>query len=77
LETDRDIIVGSGELYNVRDFIGDLFQKLDKKMDNYVTQDISNNLLNKRNHYYSCSKKSSYEELINLTIKDIHEYKFS
>lgn len=76
-ETDKDIIVGSGELYNVKDFINDLFIKLDKKMNDYVTYDISNSLLNKRNHYYSCNKTSNYEELINLTIEDIHEYKFS
>ena len=75
--TDKDIIVGSGELYNVKDFISGLFTKLDKKMDDYVTYDISNSLLNKRNHYYSCNKTSNYEELINLTIEDIHEYKFS
>lgn len=75
--TDKDIIVGSGELYNVKNFISDLFIKLDKKMNDYVTYDISNSLLNKRNHYYSCNKTSNYEELINLTIKDIHEYKFS
>ena len=75
--TDKDIIVGSGELYNVKDFISNLFVKLDKKMDDYVTYDISNSLLNKRNHYYSCNKTSNYEELINLTIEDIHEYKFS
>lgn len=76
-ESDKDIIVGSGELYNVKNFIGDLFTKLGKKMEDYVTYDVSNSLLNKRNHYYSCSKTSNYEELINLTIKDIHEYKFS
>ena len=75
--TDKDIIVGSGELYNVKDFIGDLFINLDKKMDDYVTYDVSNSLLNKRNHYYSCNKTSNYKELINLTIKDIYEYKFS
>ena len=46
-------------------------------MDDYVIYDISNSLLNKRNHYYSCNKTSNYKELINLTIKDIHEYKFS
>ena len=75
--TDKDIIFGSVELYNVKVFISGLFTKLDKKMDDYVTYDISNSLLNKRNHYYSCNKTSNYEELINLTIEDIHEYKFS
>ena len=75
--TEEDIIIGSGELYNVREFIGDLFMKLGRKMEDYITYDSSNSLLNKRNHYYSCNKSSNYEELVNLTIKDIHEYKSS
>ena len=74
---DEDIIIGSGELYNVGEFIRDLFIKLGRKMEDYVTYDSSNSLLNKRNHYYSCNKSSNYEELVNLTIKDIYEYKFS
>lgn len=77
IETDTDIIVGGGNLINVKTFVWDLYEKLGKNMDDYVTYDVSNSLLNKRNSYYSCTQTSSYEELINLTVKDIHEYKFS
>lgn len=77
ITTNQDIIVGGGGLVNVKIFIKDLYINLGKNMEDYVTYDISNSLLNKRNGYYSCIQSSTYDELINLTIKDIHEYKFS
>lgn len=77
IKTNTDIIVGGGHLINVKTFVNDLYENMGKKMDEYITYDISNSLLNKRNGYYSCIQSSTYDELINLTIKDIHEYKFS
>jgi nucleoside-diphosphate-sugar epimerase len=77
LNTDKDIIVGSGELINVKKFIEDIFTKLNKNVTDYIEYDESNNLKIKRGGYYSCDKLSNYDELINLTIKDIYEYKFS
>jgi GDP-D-mannose dehydratase len=77
LNTNKDCIVGSGELINVKNFIEDVFTKLDKKTIDYIEYDESNNLTVKRGGYYSCEKTLNYNELINLTIKDIYERKTS
>ena len=77
LNTNKDIIVGSGELINVKNFIQDIFTRLNKSIINYIEYNDSNNLKIKRRGYYSCNKISNYNELINLTIKDIYEYKSS
>ncbi len=77
LKTDKDCIVGSGELFNVQRFIEDIFTKLNKNIIDYIEYDNSNNLNIKRGGYYSCEKTLNYDELINLTINDIYEYKTS
>jgi GDP-D-mannose dehydratase len=77
LRTKKDIIIGSGELINVKDFITDIFKNLNKNILDYIEFDASNNLKNLRKEYYSCDKTINYIELINLTIKDYYEYKIS
>jgi nucleoside-diphosphate-sugar epimerase len=74
LKTDKDCIVGSGELINVQKFIEDIFTKLNKNIIDYIEYDEANNLKIKRGGYYSCDKTTNYDDLINLTIKDIYEY---
>jgi len=74
LITDKDCIIGSGELINVQKFIEDIFTKLNKNVTDYIEYHESNNLKIKRGGYYSCNKTIDYNELINLTIKDIYEY---
>ena len=47
---------------------------MENKIIDYIEYDESNNLKIKRGGYYSCEKTIDYNELINLTIKDIYEY---
>jgi hypothetical protein len=75
--TNKDIIVGSGELINVKNFVQDIFKLHNKKFKDYILVEEINNLPNKRKDYYSCVKYSNYEELLNLTIKELYEYKIS
>jgi len=77
LTTETDCIIGSGELINVKNFIEDLFTKLNKNIIDYIDYDDSNSLKITRGGYYNCFKISNYDELLNLTIKDIYEYKSS
>ena len=70
LKTEEDCIIGSGELINVKNFIEDIFTKLDKKIINYIEYDESNNLNINRGGYYSCEKTSNYNELINNSKND-------
>lgn len=77
LITKKDIIIGSGELINVKNFINDIFTNLNKNILDYIEFDTSNNLKNIRKEYYSCDKTINYNELIKLTIKDYYEYKIS
>jgi GDP-D-mannose dehydratase len=73
----EDMIVGSGELFNVKKFIIDIFNLYNKNFDEYISIESKNNLQNKRNSYYSCKPNSTYNELLELSIKDIYEYKTS
>jgi len=77
IKTDKDILIGSGELFNVKNFVQDLFNLHNKKFEDYISVEGKNNLPNTRKDYYSCVKYSNYEDLLNLTIKDIYEYKIS
>jgi nucleoside-diphosphate-sugar epimerase len=77
LTTNKDCIIGSGQLINVKKFIEDIFTKLNKNIINYVEYNELNNLNVTRGGYYSCEKTLDYNELINLTIKEIYEYKIS
>ena len=74
LKANEDCIIGSGELINVQKFIEDIFTKLNKNIVDYIEYDDSNNLKTKRGGYYCCDKTIDYNDLINLTIKDIYEY---
>jgi len=73
INTQNDLLIGSGVVNNVKDFINDLFKYCNLTIDDYVTFDPSNNLKNLRKTYYSEKNFSSYDELISLTLKEIHE----
>jgi nucleoside-diphosphate-sugar epimerase len=77
IKTDKDILIGSGELINVKNFVHDLFKLHNKNFEDYISVEVKNNLPNTRKDYYSCTKYSDYNNLLNLTIKDIYEYKIS
>jgi nucleoside-diphosphate-sugar epimerase len=77
ISTNQDILVGSGELINIKDFVKDLFQLHNLNYDNYIKLDFTNNLSNQRKKYYSDIRYSNYNELLNLTYNDIRQNKFS
>ena len=71
--TEQDLLIGSGFLFNIKDFISDLYTLTNLPIDDLVNFDESNNLLNIRKTYYSNNKFSTYNELLTLTIKEIYE----
>ena len=73
INTQNDLVIGSGVLINVKEFINDLYKHSNLVIDDYVMFDPSNNLKNLRKTYYSEQVFSSYDELISLTIKEIYE----
>lgn len=77
IKANKDILVGSGELINVKELIKDLYTNCGKNFEDYISFEESNNLKNKRNSYFSCKKYSNYNDLIKLSIKDLYEYKIS
>ncbi len=77
IKTKTDIIVGSGELFNVKKFIIDIFNLYNKNFDEYILIESKHNLKNKRSGYYSCKSYSTYNELLELSVKDLYEYKIS
>jgi hypothetical protein len=77
INSTKDKLVGGGSLINVKDLVKDLFIKSEMKYEDYIIENITNNLTNKRKEYYSSIMYSNYDELLNLTIKDLYEYKIS
>lgn len=70
-------LVGSGELINLKKFVCDIFKLHNMNYEEYLIEKNEQNLTNVRKNYMSDIKYSDYNELLNLTIKDLHEYKIS
>lgn len=77
LTTNEDLLIGSGETFNVKKFIHDLFTLHNKNVNEYIEINNKNSLPNKRNEYFSEKKYSTYEELIKLTMIDLNGHKIS
>lgn len=75
LTTNKDIIVGSGKLINVRQFYIDLLAKFSIIYTDYVTED-SNMFVNTREPYYLLSNQP-YNNLLEDTYYDIRKFKDS
>jgi hypothetical protein len=70
----HDMLIGSGELFNVEKFVKDLFYNLNLNFNDYISYDDSNNLSNLRKNYFSKIRYSNYDNLLNLTLDDIRKY---
>lgn len=77
MSANYDMLIGSGELINVKNFIYDIFKSLNKNLEDYISFEEKNDLPNKRKEYFSCVKYSNYEELLKLTTEEIYGYKIS
>jgi nucleoside-diphosphate-sugar epimerase len=77
IETNDDILIGSGELINVENFVKDLYKINNLVYDEYVHSVSYNNLSNIRKNYYSKIKYSNYNDLLNLTHEDIRKNSIS
>lgn len=77
IKSKKDIVIGSGELVNVLNFIKDLFKLGNLDFNDYILVDEIMNLNQKRNLYFSKTKFSNYNELLNLTTEDVRNYKIS
>jgi nucleoside-diphosphate-sugar epimerase len=75
LTTNKDIIVGSGKLINVRQFYVDLLLKFSIIYKDYVTEE-TNMFVNKREPYYLLSNQQ-YNNLLEDTYYDIKKFKDS
>jgi len=72
LNSNHDIIIGSGVLTNIRDFYIELLQNFDMDYNYYVTEN-KNIFKNYRSvFYYDTNEK--YNDLIKDTVEDIKKY---
>ena len=79
LSAKKDLLVGSGRLTFVNDFIRDLYQHSGLEYDQFVNEDQSCSLSTKRNIYYLKSKEVlySYQQLLTDTLDDLKNDKIS
>jgi nucleoside-diphosphate-sugar epimerase len=75
LTTQKDVIIGSGKLINVRQFYIDLLAKFSIIYEDYVTED-TNMFVNTREPYYLLSNQP-YNNLLEDTFNDIKKFKDS
>lgn len=71
IDTNKDLLIGSGELIQIETYIKDLFDIHNMNYKDYITTNSNNNLTNIRKDYYSGIKYSNYNELLKLTKYDI------
>lgn len=74
IKTESDRIIGSGDLFNVKNFVQDIFTGLDLDINDYLIFKESNFLNNKRSEYYNKEKICSYEDLLLATINEIKNH---
>jgi len=70
-----DAIIGSGRLVFINDFIKTLYEKMGMNYDDYVIENVDNNLSLKRNINYLDSKCELYKNLVYDTISEIEDLK--
>lgn len=71
LYCDSDVIVGSGELINVKKFIHDIFNALNLDIDNFINFLDEDFLKIRRKEHFSGISSCDYQILLDLTVKDI------
>jgi len=73
-----DMMVGSGRLYFVNDFIRDLYEHFNMEYDEYVTENLSVKRKNnsEKLYYVNTDDHYSYERLLKDSIDDINNFNF-
>jgi nucleoside-diphosphate-sugar epimerase len=70
IKTNKDLLIGSGELISIKKFVEDLFLLNNLNINDYICSNKNNNLKNTRKNYFSEISYSNYQELLNLTYYD-------
>jgi len=68
--TNKDCIVGSGNLINIKDFISDIFSQFGKDYRNYIIEDINEYSQHKGNEFW-LNTENKYNDLLKDTLIDI------
>lgn len=75
LNTDTDDIIGAGRLIFINDFIKTLYKNVNMDYNDYVVENVVNNLSLKRNINYYNSKNIMFNTLIEDTILELKSMK--
>jgi len=75
INADEEMIVGSGRLIFVNDFIRDLYSGMDMNYDEYVIENFKYNLKVERNINYSDKFICGYKKLLDNTLHEIKKLK--
>jgi hypothetical protein len=71
----EDIIIGSGHLTNINDFIQNLYKKMNLNYYDYVIEKFDRPSLYRKNIFYSSVKVNNYDKdfVLNETVKELNE----
>lgn len=75
INTKNDILVGSGELINIKNFVSKILNNFNLNYDEIIKEENFN--FNYRKEYYSEIRYSNFNELLNLTVNDLRKNNFS
>lgn len=70
INAEKDEVIGSGELTHINTFIRDLYNYFGMKYEQWVTEDLSKQIIDK-NYYAKKTEIYSYSQLMKDTIEDI------
>jgi nucleoside-diphosphate-sugar epimerase len=73
----QDFIVGSGHLTYVNEFIRKLYNKMNMNYDDFVTENVKNHSIYRKNVFYNSirHKENDPSNLLKLTIKELRAFK--
>jgi len=71
IDANEDQMIGSGRLTFINDFIRDLYKHFEMNYNDYVKENLNNEIRHKIPYYVDQEKVYSYDTLLNDTIEDI------
>lgn len=72
LDCDSDVLIGSGRIVNVRDFVSSIFDYYGLHMKDFIKEDIQSNSIHQGNTFW-LKTENIYDSLLNDTVNELNK----